>query len=178
MSKDDTQPQLNRRQLLSSTAAVAAVGAVTAGGALTFTGGAATPAKAATSAGLAYEVKPGELDEYYTFFSSGQSGEVRIVGLPSMREFMRTHMTQATAASVRAPYFLAYYYADDTHQDPTASVAAMRAFFAALGTPPALRRERAFANATHAVGSPWRSEAADEVLRETLAFLTQVLPHG
>ena len=89
MSKDDTQPQLNRRQLLGSTAAVAAVGAVTAGGALTFSGGTATPAKAATSAGLAYEVKPGELDEYYTFFSSGQSGEVRIVGLPSMREFMR-----------------------------------------------------------------------------------------
>lgn len=88
MSKDDTQPRLNRRQLLGSTAAVAAAGAATAGGALTFAGG-ATPAKAATEGGLPYEVKPGELDEYYTFFSSGQSGEVRIVGLPSMREFMR-----------------------------------------------------------------------------------------
>ncbi|WP_438751091.1 TAT-dependent nitrous-oxide reductase [Pararhizobium sp. O133] len=88
MSKDDTQPRLNRRQLLGSTAAVAAAGAATAGGALTFAGS-ATPAKAATDGGLPYEVKPGELDEYYTFFSSGQSGEVRIVGLPSMREFMR-----------------------------------------------------------------------------------------
>ncbi|MCA0339794.1 MAG: TAT-dependent nitrous-oxide reductase [Proteobacteria bacterium] len=88
MSNEDTQPRLNRRQLLGSTAAVAAAGAATAGGALTFAGG-ATPAKAATEGGLSYEVKPGELDEYYTFFSSGQSGEVRIVGLPSMREFMR-----------------------------------------------------------------------------------------
>ena len=89
---------LSRRNLLGTTAVVAAAGAtgLAGGAALTRMGG-VTSAEAQTrpsppatrSTAAKYEVKPGELDEYYAFFSSGQCGEIRVVGCPSMRELMR-----------------------------------------------------------------------------------------
>jgi len=47
------------------------------------------PVEASKTAGLTGEVKPGELDEYYGMWSGGHSGEVRVVGVPSMRELKR-----------------------------------------------------------------------------------------
>ena len=108
MSDTSDHSKLSRRQLLGTTAAVAAAG--TAG---TFGGAAATrglvasaeaqtrpAARPAVASGPnKTEVKPGELDEYYVFFSSGQSGELRIVGLPSMRELIRVPVFNRDSAT-------------------------------------------------------------------------------
>ena len=98
MANKTTKQELSRRDMLGTTAAVAAAGATgLAGGVGLAQIGSVSSAEAQTrpaapqarAAGAKYEVKPGELDEYYAFFSSGQCGEIRIVGCPSMRELMR-----------------------------------------------------------------------------------------
>ncbi|RDD62064.1 TAT-dependent nitrous-oxide reductase [Ferruginivarius sediminum] len=90
MSKDE-RTGFSRRSLLSGTAKTATLaGLAGAGG---FGGLAAlrnvSVVKEAQAAENEAAVGPGELDEYYGFWSSGQSGEIRIMGVPSMRELIR-----------------------------------------------------------------------------------------
>jgi nitrous-oxide reductase len=88
MSKEEMLGSVSRRLLLGSTAKTAALAGLA--GASGLAGGSLMmPRAAAAAAEQKAHVGPGELDEYYVFFSGGQSGEVRIVGLPSMRELMR-----------------------------------------------------------------------------------------
>jgi nitrous-oxide reductase len=76
-----------RRKFLGATAAVGMIGAA-GGGAALMRSGEATAARANNNT-LSTHVAPGELDEYYGFWSGGHSGEVRVYGVPSMREIMR-----------------------------------------------------------------------------------------
>jgi nitrous-oxide reductase len=84
---------VSRREILGggvamSTLAAASIGSAAVGGAA---GVMVAPraAYAATDATDEANVPPGKLDEYVGFWSSGQTGEVRILGIPSMRELMR-----------------------------------------------------------------------------------------
>jgi nitrous-oxide reductase len=82
--KDESKTTLTRRELLKGTAGVAAIAGV--GG---MTGYSALASRDVRAAGSSASVDPGQLDDYYGFWSSGQAGEVRIIGVPSMRELMR-----------------------------------------------------------------------------------------
>src|SRR5690606_7251924 len=93
---------LSRRGFLGASAMTGAAVAATAFGGAVMSR--ETWAQAVTDAQKKAQAKihvgPGELDTYYGFWSGGHQGEVRVFGVPSMRELMRILVFNVDYATV------------------------------------------------------------------------------
>ncbi|XKH60451.1 nitrous-oxide reductase [Halomonas sediminis] len=97
MSDKKTIKDIGRRHFLRNSAVTGVAGAGLASG---FGAGALLNSQQARAAGEnGIEIAPGELDEYYGFWSGGHQGEVRILGVPSMRELMRIPVFNVDSAT-------------------------------------------------------------------------------
>lgn len=83
------QKGLSRRSFLGATAVTGATALAGAAGLGSTVMSREAWAAAAKDAHSKIVVKPGDLDDYYGFWSGGHQGEVRVFGVPSMRELMR-----------------------------------------------------------------------------------------
>ncbi|MFP8952193.1 TAT-dependent nitrous-oxide reductase [Natrialbaceae archaeon A-arb3/5] len=106
-SADDHNPlfaRIPRRDFVKAGAAVGAMGSL-AGCTGLLDRGDDLPAAADVDA----EIAPGEHDDYYAFLSGGHAGDIRVYGVPSMRQLMRIPVFNVESAR-------GYGFDDETHE--------------------------------------------------------------
>jgi len=100
----------------------------------------------------------------------------RLEGVAGLQRLLETTMNPKTFNKVKQPFFMGYYYKNETEQDQVVSVPAMLEMYEQLGTPEAQKRQVAFADVgKHALASELVSQDIPGVCRETFRFAEEVL---
>jgi len=100
----------------------------------------------------------------------------RIEAVAYLQSLLENTMVKSTFEKVKQPVFLGYYFKDEDHQDHTVKVGAELRMFDELGTPEALKKRYAFAEAgVHPLASDIKSKDIAGVERETYKFAEEIL---
>jgi esterase/lipase len=103
----------------------------------------------------------------------------RLEAVVELQEMLEQTMKVATYHRITQPLLLMYYYKDEEHQDKVVRVDAMHGMFDKIATPYVLKRRVALPETgDHVLGSPIKSKDVDGVIRETTAFLEEVMRMG
>ncbi len=100
----------------------------------------------------------------------------RLEGAVQLQVLLEAACPPELLAKVTCPVYAAAYYKDETHQDPTVDVAAIRRMMGRLGTPTALRRYQEFPEAgSHVIACDLLSRDWEGVEKGTWGFLERVM---
>jgi len=100
----------------------------------------------------------------------------RIEGIITLKAIIDETMTKENFASINDPIYVSYYYKDEAHQDNVVSVKRMKEMFEQVGTPPALKKEVALADAgTHIIGSDLFNPNLASVWSPLISYCEDVL---
>jgi len=115
-----------------------------------------------------WETPSGAQQYWYTTY--------RIESLVTMKSMIDQTMKVATFHKIEDPVFMAYYYRDEQHQDMTVSVKQMKKMYDQLGTPAALKKSVALADAeTHIIASDMFNEHLYSLWEPLTSYCENVL---
>lgn len=100
----------------------------------------------------------------------------RIEGIITLKAIIDETMTKENFRMINDPIYLSYYYKDEDHQDNVVSVKRMKEMFEQVGTPSALKKEVAHADAgTHIIGSDLFNQNLSSVWSPLVSYCEEIL---
>ena len=122
------------------------------------------------------EEDPETPDSLVTVIEKYWTGKYRVEGLVALQALIEMTMTDENFKKVDQPYFMGFYYKNDSTQDMTVSVEAIRDFDTITATPEDKKLLVGFEEAdSHVINSPLISKEYESVRYATYAYLEEIM---